>query len=114
MTRRREAKKTSTLITDRGRIERHIKPLLGALSVATVTRDDVELFMHDVATGKTATRTKTGKKRGLANVRGGRVPQAGPSGCWARFSLTQCGTECGSTIQCGVLRDLRTASASGA
>jgi hypothetical protein len=72
MTRRREAKKESTLITDRGRIERHIKPLLGRLSVAAVTRDDVESFMHDVAAGKTATRTKTGKKRGLANVRGGR------------------------------------------
>ncbi len=28
--------------------------------------------MHDVADGKTAGRTKTGKKRGLANVRGGK------------------------------------------
>ena len=30
LTRRKAAKKPSTLVTDRGRIERHIKPLLGA------------------------------------------------------------------------------------
>jgi integrase len=72
ITRRRLPKKTSTLETDRGRIERHIKPLLGRRTVAAVTRDDVEAFMHDVAEGKTAGKIKTTKKRGLANVRGGR------------------------------------------
>jgi integrase len=65
-------KKTSTIVTDRGRIERHIKPLLGSLKVAAVTSGDVEKFMHDVADGKTAGRTKTAKRRGLANVRGGK------------------------------------------
>ncbi len=72
LTRRKLAKKASTLATDRGRIERHIKPLLGQQKVAAVTREDVEGFMHDVANGKTAGRTKTVKKRGLACVRGGR------------------------------------------
>jgi integrase len=71
MTRRRTAKKASTLVTDRGRIERHIKPLLGNRPVAAVTREDVETFLHDVADGKTAGKTKTAKKRGLAHVRGG-------------------------------------------
>jgi integrase len=71
VTRRRTAKKASTLATDRGRIERHIKPLLGRRSVASVTREDIEAFMHDVAAGKTAGKTKTGP-RGLARVRGGR------------------------------------------
>jgi integrase len=71
MTRRRSAKKASTLATDRGRVERHIKPLLGRRTVGAVTREDVETFMHDVAAGKTASRTKT-KPRGLARVRGGR------------------------------------------
>jgi integrase len=71
MTRLRRAKKASTLATDRGRIERHIKPLLGRRAVASVTRDDIEAFMHDVAVGKTAGKTKT-KPRGLAHVRGGR------------------------------------------
>src|SRR5262249_960370 len=71
MTRRRSPKKGSTLATDLGRIERHIKPLLGRRTVGAVTREDVEAFMHDVAAGKTASRTKT-KPRGLARVRGGR------------------------------------------
>jgi integrase len=72
LTRRKQPKKASTLVTDRGRIERHIKPLLGRHKVAAVTREDVDRFMHDVAEGKTAGKTKSGKKRGLANVRGGR------------------------------------------
>jgi integrase len=72
LTRRREAKKASTLATDKGRIERHVKPLLGALKVASVSRDDVKRFMHAVAEGKTAGKTKSAKKHGLANVRGGR------------------------------------------
>jgi integrase len=71
LTRRRAAKKPSTLVTDRGRITRHIVPLLGHLPVAAVTRGDVEAFMHAVAEGETAGRTKT-KPRGVANIRGGR------------------------------------------
>jgi integrase len=71
LTRRKAAKTESTLISDRGRIARHIIPLLGRRSVASVTRDDVEAFMHDIATGKTASRQKT-NPRGLSVVRGGR------------------------------------------
>jgi integrase len=71
ITRRRSPKKPSTLISDRGRIERHIKPLLGRRTVVSVTREDVEAFMHDVAAGKTVGKTKT-KPRGLAHVRGGK------------------------------------------
>jgi hypothetical protein len=71
VTRRRTQKKASTLAIDKGRIARHIKPLLGQLRVTAVTREDVECFMHDVAEGKTAANTKT-KPRGLARVRGGK------------------------------------------
>jgi integrase len=71
LTRRGQSKKASTLTIDRGRIERHFKPLLGGRAVATVTRADVERFMHSVAEGKSAARIKT-KRRGLARVRGGR------------------------------------------
>jgi integrase len=71
LTRRRGAKKTSTLLTDRGRIIRHIKPVLGRLPVAAVDRADVERFMHAVAEGKTAGRIKTGRY-GLARVKGGK------------------------------------------
>jgi integrase len=72
LTRRKMAKKASTIATDKGRVERHIKPLLGSMKVAAVTREDVDDFMHSVAEGKTVARIKTGKKRGLANVRGGK------------------------------------------
>jgi integrase len=71
LTRRKTAKKPSTVATDRGRIERHIKPLLGHMSVAAVEREDIERFMHAVAEGETAARIKTGR-HGLARVTGGK------------------------------------------
>jgi len=70
LTRRGASKKASTLATDRWRIERHVLPLIGALKVAAVTRDDIDGFLHDVAAGKTAAHGKVGD--GLANARGGR------------------------------------------
>jgi integrase len=71
LTRRKTPKKASTLLSDKGRIEKHIKPLLGRMKVASVSREDIEAFMHDVAAGKTAGSTKTAKKKGLSRVRGG-------------------------------------------
>lgn len=72
LTRKGRAKKASTLATDRSRIATHIKPLLGSMKVPTVTRADVEQFMHAVAEGETAQRVKLAKKRALSNVRGGK------------------------------------------
>lgn len=63
-------KKESTLATDRGRIERHIKPLLGWMRVDALTREDAERFMHQVATGATRADIRT-KPRGRAIVDGG-------------------------------------------
>ena len=63
-------KKASTLATDKGRIERHVKPLMGRRKVQEVTRADVKKFLQDIARGKTAADIKTGK-RGRAIVRGG-------------------------------------------
>jgi integrase len=63
-------KKASTVETDRGRIERHIKPLLGSKLVTSVTRADLKRFLKDVAEGKTAADIKT-KKQGRAIVKGG-------------------------------------------
>jgi integrase len=71
LTRRQTTKKASTLDGDRGRIERHIKPLLGTIKVAAVTPEDVERFRDAVSEGATAARIKTGK-HGLARVTGGR------------------------------------------
>jgi integrase len=63
-------KKTSTLATDRGRIERHILPLLGSRRVRDLTTPDIVRFMRDVTAGKTADDVKTGF-RGRAIVEGG-------------------------------------------
>jgi hypothetical protein len=63
------AKKLSTLVTDRSRIERHIRPLMGKLAVATVTRADIEKFLRDVAGGKSKAEKS---KRGGPNVTGGK------------------------------------------
>lgn len=66
-----ETKKASTIATDRGRIERHIKPLLGKKRISEISRGDVEKFMRDVANGKTAVDERT-KPRGRAVVEGGK------------------------------------------
>jgi integrase len=62
-----QPKKPLTLVSDRGRIEHHIVPLLGNLAVAAVTRRDVDRFMHAVAAGETRS-NPTSQYR----VRGGR------------------------------------------
>jgi integrase len=38
-----------------------------------LTSDDIDRFLHDVAEGRTASKTKTAKNRGLARVTGGRT-----------------------------------------
>lgn len=66
-----ETKKPSTVATDKGRIERHIKPLLGKKRVGEINRTDIEKFMRDVAAGRTAANEKTGA-HGRAIVEGGK------------------------------------------
>ena len=68
---RKRAKSETTLATDRGRIERHIKPLLGKMVVADVQATDIRRFMTAVQTGKTRATIRT-KARGKARVTGGR------------------------------------------
>ena len=67
-----DGKKASTIATDRGRIARHIKPLLGKKRIGEVKRGDIERFMRDVANGKTAVEE------------GGRVIVTGGKGTAAR------------------------------
>jgi len=64
-------KKPSTVATDKGRIERHIKPLLGKRPIGEINQVDIERFMRDVANGKTKADVKT-KKYGRAIVDGGK------------------------------------------
>ncbi|MBB4302131.1 hypothetical protein GGD81_001155 [Rhodobium orientis] len=64
-------KKATTIITDVGRIKRHIIPLLGARKVRDLTKADITQAMKDVMAGKTRMSEKTGKLRGRSIVRGG-------------------------------------------
>lgn len=69
--RKNQPKKASTLEIDRGRIARHIKPLLGNRLVIDLTRADLTKFMRDVAGGKTARRDRSGKNGARVEVKGG-------------------------------------------
>lgn len=71
MGKRNRPKKESTLSVDRGRIARHIVPLLGNKLVRDLTQADINRFVRDVASGKTAVVEKTEKKRGKVIVEGG-------------------------------------------
>ena len=64
-------KKTSSLYVDRGRINRHIVPLLGNKRLQSLKPADINKFIEDIATGKSAKVEKTNKKRGKSIVRGG-------------------------------------------
>src|SRR5215510_9754633 len=63
-------KKANTLENDRGRIARHIIPLLGKKPLKDLTSADVKRFLEAVMSGKTAAVVKT-KPHGLARVTGG-------------------------------------------
>jgi integrase len=71
LTRRGEAKSSTTLYTDKGRINRHIIPLIGKRTVKDFTITDANRFQRDVISGKSAADVKT-KARGRAIVTGGK------------------------------------------
>jgi integrase len=71
LTRRGEPKSASTLYTDKGRIERHIIPLIGKRTVKDLTPADVRRFQENVISGKSAADVRT-IKRGRAIVTGGK------------------------------------------
>jgi integrase len=71
LTRRGEPKAATTLYTDKGRIDRHIIPLIGNRTVKDLTPADVRRFQQNVIGGKSAADVKT-KRRGRAIVTGGK------------------------------------------
>jgi integrase len=73
-------KKTLTILSDLGRIDRHIIPLLGSRRARDLTSVDVARFIRDVMQGKTAVVEKTAALRGKAVVKGGRGTAARSAG----------------------------------
>ncbi len=65
-----KAKAESTQKIDRGRIARHLRPLLGKVYADKLSRAQVLAARNDIRDGKTAKRVRT-KARGLARVTGG-------------------------------------------
>jgi integrase len=70
-TRRGDAKSETTLYSDKGRIHRHIIPLIGKRTVKDFTSTDANRFLRDVISGKSEADVKT-KARGRAIVTGGK------------------------------------------
>ena len=64
-------KKPGTIVSDIGRIKRHIVPLLGTRRVKDLTKADVTKAMKDIMAGKTRLVAKTKKLRGKSIVKGG-------------------------------------------
>src|SRR2546423_8077961 len=56
-------KKLSTLKADRGRIEHHLRPLLGKLRADRIGRTEIERMRNAVTAGKTAENTEKIEKR---------------------------------------------------
>ncbi|MEA3263447.1 MAG: tyrosine-type recombinase/integrase, partial [Pseudomonadota bacterium] len=59
------------IITDTGRIHRHIIPLIGSRRVKDLAKADIAKVLKDIMAGKTAVSVKTKKLRGKAVVTGG-------------------------------------------
>lgn len=64
-------KKAGTIVSDIGRIHRHIIPLIGSRRVKDLVKADIAKVLKDIMAGKTAVSVKTKKLRGKAIVRGG-------------------------------------------
>jgi hypothetical protein len=60
-----------TIVTDIGRINRHIIPLLGNRRLKELIKADVNRMMKDIMLGKTRMSAEPKKLRGKAIVRGG-------------------------------------------
>ncbi|WP_312165774.1 tyrosine-type recombinase/integrase [Phenylobacterium sp.] len=90
-------RKPSSVATARQDLDNHIKPLIGTKRAALVTPEDVDKLLLAIAAGKTARRAKTGTKRGLSRVRGGKGA--------ANSAISTLGAAFGFAIRRGVRPD---------
>jgi integrase len=64
-------KKSSTLKVDRGRVEHHLRPLLGKLRSDRIGRAEVERMRNAVAAGKTAEKIASAEQRRPGSIASG-------------------------------------------
>jgi integrase len=88
-------KKASTLGTDRGRIDLHLKPLLGSTRVDAITRADIEKLQIIVAKGGTAAKNPPHRPQG------GKLASGGPG------AARQCVVLAATVLQFAVDRGFR-------
>lgn len=67
---RKRPKSSESLKIDCGRLQSHVRPLLGTRQISILTKQNIDDFRDKVASGATAGTFKT-KKRGKAIVTGG-------------------------------------------
>ena len=89
-------KKQSTLKSDRGRINHHLKPLLGRKRIDRIARADIERMLIDVKAGKTAATVPKKGERPSGSIAAGGVGVA-----------AQCVTLMGTILAFAVERGLR-------
>jgi hypothetical protein len=88
-------KKVSTLKADRGRIERHLRPLLGKLRADRIGRAEIERMRNAVTAGKTAKKVGDGTKRRAGSIAtGGKGAAANASRSSVRSMPSPSGAGC--------------------
>lgn len=97
LTRRGQSKQASTLAIDRGRIERHFKPLLGSAVVAVTRQDRLGYARRRRSQIRGPRQDKAARSGAGAPVAAARRPERW--GCSARSSPMLCVAGCGRTIQ---------------
>ena len=79
--------KPSTLALDHSRVACHVKPLIGNLTVTSLTRADIERLQSDIASGKSAKREKRkGRGQQAAGGRGVAARTVGMLGTMLEFA----------------------------
>jgi hypothetical protein len=90
MGKRNRPKKFSTLYVDRGRISRHILPLLGNKLVRDVTQTDVNRFIRDVAAARPRLSKKRKRNEERRSLKEAKEPRHGRSASLAASFRSQC------------------------
>ena len=96
---RKRPKAETTLATDRGRIERHINPLLGTMAVADVQAADVRRFMHRCSRPARPKRRSRPSPRASPELPAVGAPRRARWGCWAASSALRFGEGIRQTTQ---------------